>query len=126
LLDAIKAKWGSLDNFISAFNTTTAAVQVCLCVCLAFSAAAIVYLPCWFLRCSAVLPSAVLSCAAQTPAVLCCAVLSAGLWLGLVGLQQGQQGPGHCDMCQPGPTGSQGKQLAVTGYVMQFSIKLLM
>jgi superoxide dismutase len=28
LLDAIKAKWGSLDNFISAFNTTTAAVQV--------------------------------------------------------------------------------------------------
>lgn len=28
LLEAIKAKWGSLDNFISTFNTTTAAVQV--------------------------------------------------------------------------------------------------
>lgn len=28
LLDAIKAKWGSLDNFTSTFNTTTAAVQV--------------------------------------------------------------------------------------------------
>jgi Fe-Mn family superoxide dismutase len=27
LLDAIKAKWGSLDNFITTFNTTTAAVQ---------------------------------------------------------------------------------------------------
>jgi hypothetical protein len=28
LLEAIKAKWGSLDNFTSTFNTTTAAVQV--------------------------------------------------------------------------------------------------
>jgi superoxide dismutase len=30
LLDAIKAKWGSLDNFTTTFNTTTAAVQVCV------------------------------------------------------------------------------------------------
>lgn len=28
LLESIKAKWGSLDNFISTFNATTAAVQV--------------------------------------------------------------------------------------------------
>jgi hypothetical protein len=28
LLEAIKGKWASLDNFISTFNTTTAAVQV--------------------------------------------------------------------------------------------------
>lgn len=28
LLEAIKAKWGSLDAFVSTFNTTTAAVQV--------------------------------------------------------------------------------------------------
>lgn len=32
LLESIKAKWGSLDNFIATFNTTTAAVQVgCSC-----------------------------------------------------------------------------------------------
>jgi hypothetical protein len=30
LHDAIKAKWGSLDNFTTTFNTTTAAVQVCI------------------------------------------------------------------------------------------------
>jgi superoxide dismutase len=29
LLSAIEAKWGSLDKFITTFNTQTAAVQVC-------------------------------------------------------------------------------------------------
>jgi hypothetical protein len=44
----------------------------------------------------------------------CCLLLwrnpvCAGIRLGLAWLQQGQQGPGDCNMRKPGPIGSKGK-----------------